>query len=193
MHRTHARHEARSLETSFFEDIPCIFAMADRRSPSRAHYEIFVPVKPAYVLDRDPQRVRGHGSQIVGCQPLPSGPRREIEGSFVDETGRFEADPGPPIQLHPCAKQGNFSPIVQSPCAFVQGMTGSISREDAPSIRTIKDQMARRLPDHSSTGRFEIFFERQVFGKREMTWCRKGRKNGIGGHLEVVRKKAAEV
>jgi hypothetical protein len=26
-----------------------------------------------------------------------------------------------------------------------------------------------------------------------MTWCRKGRKNGIGGHLEVVRRKAAEV
>jgi hypothetical protein len=26
-----------------------------------------------------------------------------------------------------------------------------------------------------------------------MTWCRKGRKNGIGGHLEAVRRKAAEV
>jgi tRNA A37 N6-isopentenylltransferase MiaA len=42
--------------------------------------------------------------------------------------------------------------------------------------------MAGRLPDHSSAGRFEIFFERQVFAKRQMTWCRKGRKNGIGGH-----------
>jgi tRNA A37 N6-isopentenylltransferase MiaA len=61
-------------------------------------------------------------------------------------------------------------------------MTGRISRKDAPSIRTIKDQMAGRLPDHSSAGRFEIFFERQVFAKRQMTWCRKGRKNGIGGH-----------
>jgi hypothetical protein len=26
-----------------------------------------------------------------------------------------------------------------------------------------------------------------------MTWCRKGRKNGIGGHLEAVRRKAAKV
>ena len=99
----------------------------------------------------------------------------------------------PPIQLHPCAKQGNFSSIAQSPRAFVQGMTGRISRKDAPSIRTIKDEMARRLPDHSYARRLEIFFERQVFDKREMTWCRKGRKNGIGGHLKAVRRKAAEV
>ena len=95
--------------------------MADRRSPRRADYEIFLPIKPAYVLDRDPQRLRGHGSQIVGCQPLPTGPRREIEGSFVDKTGRFEADPGPPNPASSLREAGQLFPHRPVPMRFRAG------------------------------------------------------------------------
>jgi hypothetical protein len=154
--------------------------MTDRGDSRRADGQVLVAIKPADLIKRHSQGLCSHGPKIVGSEPLPAGLCCKIQRGFIDQSGRLETHPGPPVQSNPGTDKYRLALFIQAPVALVQRIAGRIRGQNAPPVRTIKDEMARGLADHPSMSGFQACFEEEILRKRQVSRRRESRNDGVG-------------